>query len=140
MKSPDVENLLETLGQPGKLQSISFFFLCINLWIVMTNHMASVFFAAKTEYSCKVDRNITSQTSPFMSSHDNTDNCYILVNNSSEKCTAWNYNLPEGETTIISEVEKGVERINAPCYCRVMTVNFFNAAALSFFMHWLMLR
>ena len=105
MKSPDVENLLETLGQPGKLQSISFFFLCINLWIVMTNHMASVFFAAKTEYSCKVDRNISSQTSPFLSSHDNTDNCYILVNNSSEKCTAWNYNLPEGETTIISEVQ-----------------------------------
>ena len=106
MKSRDIENLLETLGQPGKLQSISFFFLCVNLWIVMTNHMASVFFAAKTEYSCKVDRNTSSHVLPLMSGHGDgrTESCYIFVNNSREKCTAWNYNLPDGETTIISEV------------------------------------
>ena len=102
MKSPDIENLLDTLGKPGKLQSISFVFLCINLWVVMTNHMASVFFTAKTDYSCKLDRNASSNV--LKRGEGRTDNCYVVINNSSEKCTSWNYNLPEGETTIISEV------------------------------------
>lgn len=97
MKSADIERLLESLGNPGKLQCLSFLFHCINLWIVMTNHMSSVFFAAKTDYSCKIGLN--GSASPA-----STDNCYVTLGNSSVKCTVWKYNLPDGETTITSEV------------------------------------
>ena len=96
MKSADIESLLDSLGKPGKLQCISFLFLCINLCIVMTNHMSSVFFTAKTDYSCKIDRNLTASAE--------THKCYVSLGNTSIKCTAWSYNLPDGETTIISEV------------------------------------
>lgn len=96
MKSADIESLLDSLGKPGKLQCISFLFLCINLWIVMTNHMSSVFFTAKTDYSCNTDRNLSGSAE--------ADKCYVSLGNISVKCTVWNYNLPDGETTIISEV------------------------------------
>ena len=96
MRSADIESLLDNLGRPGKLQCISFLFLCINLCIVMTNHMSSVFFTAKTDYSCEIDKNVTGSVEG--------NNCYVSSSNGSVKCTAWSYNLPDGETTIISEV------------------------------------
>ncbi|CAB4022626.1 organic cation transporter -like [Paramuricea clavata] len=106
MKSPDIERLLDTLGQPGRLQSISCFCLFVNLWVVMTNHMSSVFFAAKTEYSC-IDKNTSSHVLPLLSRNGQaeTDECSILINNNTEKCTVWDYHLPDGETTIISEFD-----------------------------------
>jgi hypothetical protein len=106
MKSPDIERLLDTLGQPGRLQSISCFCLCVNLWVVMTNHMSSVFFAARTEYSCRLNKNTSSHVLPLLTRNGQakTDECSILINNNTEKCTVWDYHLPDGETTIISEV------------------------------------
>ena len=66
----------------------------------MTYHMSSVFFVAKTDYSCKRPKNTSLVV--FPTNEEGTDECF--VGNSSEKCTSWNYNLPDGETTIISEV------------------------------------
>ena len=101
MKSPNIDSLLNDLGKPGKLQCLSYLFLCMDLWIVMTYHMSSVFFVAKTGYSCKTSKNTSLIVSPT-NEKEGINECF--VGNSSEKCTSWNYNLPDGETTIISEV------------------------------------
>ena len=137
MRSADTERLLDSLGMPGKLQCMSFLFLCINLWIVMTNHMSSVFFTAKTDYSCKIDRNVS--YSP------EADKCYISLRNTSIKCTVWNYNLPDRETTIISEV---IINSNAifNCYavmllrCKWLTsyLNKFSVVEMHIFLNFLL--
>lgn len=107
-KSPDVDNLLDTLGSPGRLQILSFLCLCMNMCIVMTNHMSSVFYVAKTDYSCKINSNFSSPALPLVARPDEvrTDECFVLKGNNSEKtrCSEWKYSLPDGEKTIISEV------------------------------------
>ena len=106
MKSSNIDDLLNILGKPGKLQSLSFLCLCANLWIVMTNHMASVFFNAKTDHSCKINGNGTSGVRHLVTKSKHAQACYVSLGNSSDKmkCSEWTYDLPEGEKTVISEV------------------------------------
>ncbi|XP_028406659.1 organic cation transporter protein-like [Dendronephthya gigantea] len=106
MKSSNIDDLLNILGKPGKLQSLSFLCLCANIWIVMMNHMASVFFNAKTDHWCKINGN-GSFGEHLVTKSEDIHACYVSIGNNSDKakCSEWTYDLPEGEKTVVSEFD-----------------------------------
>ena len=98
---------MESLGKPGKFQVIAFICLCWNNFIVMTNHVAMVFYAAKTNYHCKVDDNNLVPT-VIKNNKVQWDGCHVYAGKNTTETTpctnGWTYYLGDGEVTIISEV------------------------------------
>ena len=109
-----VDKLFTNLGDPGKLQMISYFFLVTNMIFAIANHLNVVFYAAKTPHHCKLNTNQTVQDFvPFvrhmnLKYEEQLDGChvYTVLNSSeTEPCrNGWTYDLKHGEKTIISEV------------------------------------
>ena len=106
-----IDDLFASLGDPGKFQMISYFFLVTNMIFVLCNHLSGVFYAAKTPHHCKLNINQTLQNFIPVVTRNNEeqlDECHVYTafnSNETEPCpNGWTYNLQHGENTIISEV------------------------------------
>ena len=113
-KDKHVDNLMTSIGQPGKFQVLICVFLFVNIFISTSNHLAIVFYAAKTKYHCKVeDGGSVKDFVPTLKSNseklEEWDGCHLYGGaNNTNVTTAcnngWTYYLEDGEATIISEV------------------------------------
>jgi hypothetical protein len=108
-----VDKLFTNLGDPGKFQMISYFFLVTNMIFAIANHLNVVFYAAKTPHHCKLNMNQTVQDFvPFVRHNlkyeEQLDGCHVytaLNSSETEPCrNGWTYDLKHGEKNIISEV------------------------------------
>lgn len=111
VKDQLVDNLMTSIGQPGRFQTIACAFLCVNVIITTSNHLAMVFYAAKTKYHCKVENgDIVKDLVPTVIRNNKRqwDGCHLYAGNNTTEtipCTdGWTYDLEDGEATIISEV------------------------------------
>ena len=102
-----MDSLIKSLGRPGKFQVLAFVLICCNHFIVMCNHMAMAFYAAKTKHHCKVD-NIQLVPKVTRNNEEQWEGCHVYAGNNTTEtvpCTnGWTYYMEEGEATIISEV------------------------------------
>ena len=100
-----------SLGKPGKFQILFYLYLAANWIYISWNHLGMTFIGAKTKHHCTVaNSSDVSLLVPLMSKNGKSvwDGCHLFDGyNTSEKIpcpNGWTYDLPEGEATIISEV------------------------------------
>ena len=107
-----MEELMKSLGRPGKFQVLLTALLCPNLLMVCWNHLGMAFFAARTKHHCSVKNSSDIKyLVPMIKKNGKQrwDGCKLYAEyNSSEKVECpggWTYYHPGRERTIISEVK-----------------------------------
>jgi hypothetical protein len=106
------DTLTNSLGKPGKFQVLLYLYLSANFIHICWNYLGMAFLGAKTKHHCTVANSTdVSRLVPLIWKNGKSewDGCHLFDGyNTSEKIpcpNGWTYDLPAGETTIISEVK-----------------------------------
>lgn len=111
MNAENMEKLMKSIEKPGKFQMLVYLYLCVNMTIILMNHLAMVFYAPKTKHHCKVDNDKSiGHLVPIVIRNNERqwEGCRLYAGNNTNDTVpcghGWTYYLEDGEATIISEV------------------------------------